>query len=228
MMIHIEPLGTDVFLPAFLIGYELPLPGHNTDRLNDLPRWVVTIDQQAGGMCMRHPSVVGAVLRLEANRQKAKKEVSHLIKGLKYMAEDPKVDMLKRDYPVLGRMVATRGADYDKRQLRDLENVLSSYFWTPPLYSGFEAFIRCAACDPLDFFKGWRMMGVELQSGRVGSACALDEEHCYYVEQGNLNDLALTDEDEFNEAANDILVAIGRQCNKPTGPDVFFLWENCD
>src|SRR5437763_312512 len=103
MMIHLEPLGTDVVLPAFVVGYELPLPRLNPDQLTGLPRWVVTLDQQAGGMCMSYPSVVGVVLRLEANRQQAKKDSEHLIKGLKYMAEDPKVGPLKRDYPVLSR-----------------------------------------------------------------------------------------------------------------------------
>ena len=48
MMIHIEPLGTGVILPAFMIGYELPMPESNPDHLLDLPRWIVTVDQQAG------------------------------------------------------------------------------------------------------------------------------------------------------------------------------------
>jgi hypothetical protein len=87
MMIHIEPLGSDVILPAFMIGYELPMPESNPDHLFDLPRWIVTVDQQAGGMSMSYPSVVGAVLRVGANQDKGKKDLGHLIKGLKVMAE---------------------------------------------------------------------------------------------------------------------------------------------
>src|SRR5579859_2864543 len=214
MMIHLEPLGTDVILPAFVIGYELPIPESNPDHLPDLPRWLVTVDQQAGGMCMSYPSVVGAVLRLEANRDRAKKDLGRLIRGLKYMAEDPNVGLLKRDYPVLSRLVATWGGEYPKNDLRDLQNVLSAHVWMPPLASGIEAFIRSEACDPLAYFNGWKMLGCELRDkeGRRGSTYSLDPEHCYYVEGYNLSDMAFTDDDKFDREANDVLVQIGRKC----------------
>ena len=149
-MIHIEPLGTNVILPAFVIGYELPLPSKNPDSLTDLPRWIVTLDQQAGGLSMSYPSVVGVVLRIEANLERGKKNLAHLVRGLKCMAEDPQVGILKRDYSVLSRLVATWGTEYTQADLRGLENLLSANMWMPPLRNGIEAFIRCAECDPLD------------------------------------------------------------------------------
>jgi uncharacterized protein (TIGR02996 family) len=231
MMIHLEPLGTDVILPAFVIGYELPLPKGHPDHLPSLPRWIVTIDQQAGGMCMSYPSVVGAVLRLEANLERGKKNLAHLVRGLKCMAEDPKIGVLKRDYPALSRLVATWGTEYTKDQLRDLENVLSANVWMPPLRNGIEAFIRCAECDPLAYFRGWRMLGCAIREGadsRRGSVYSLDESHCYYVDDSNLSDLVLTDEDEFGPEVISVLEKVPLECGTTTRPSVFFLWENAD
>lgn len=230
MMIHIEPLGTDVILPAFVIGYELPLSRKNPDHLADLPRWIVTLDQQAGGMCMSYPSVVGTVLRLEANLERGKKNLAHLVRGMKCMAEDPKLGILKRDYLVLSRLVATWGTDYTNDQLRDLNNFLSANIWMPSVENGIEAFLRCAHCDPLDFFRGWKMLGCAVRAGnnRRGSIYSLDESHCYYVEAGNLSDLTMTDDDEFGPEVMDVLGRFGQECGQSAGPAVFFLWENAD
>jgi hypothetical protein len=230
MMIHIEPLGTDIILPAFMVGFELPLPDSSPDHLANLPPWIVTIDQQAGGMSMTYPSVVGCVLRLEANRDKGIKDLGHLIKGLKYMAEDPKIDLLKRDYTVLARLVASSGGSYSKAQLRDLQNVLSGCMWIPAIDSGIEAFIRCAECDPLSHFANWNMLEARLreEGSRSGSIYALNQEQAYYVECGNLSDLELTDAAPFDAEAMGVLVEHGRRCGATTGPRVFFLWENCD
>lgn len=227
-MIHIEPLGTDVILPAFVVGYELPLPRKNPDHLTGLPRWVVTLDQQAGGLSMSYPSVVGAVLRLEANLERGKKNLAHLVRGLKCMAQDPQVSVLKRDYPILSTLVATWGTDYTKDQLRDLENVLSASIWMPVIQNGIEAFVRCVDCDPLDYFRGWKMLGCTLRESRRGSVYSLDESHCYNIDDSNLSDLELTDGDEFGQEAVNVLRQIGHQCDIPADPSVFFLWENSD
>jgi hypothetical protein len=229
-MIHIEPLGTDVILPAFVVGYELPLPQNDSNRMPDLPKWIVTLDQQAGGMCMSYPCVVGAVLRLEANLERGKRNLTHLVRGLKCMGEDPEEEVLRRDYPVLSNLVATWGTEYTQNQLRDLESVLSANLWMPPLRSGIEAFVRCADCDPLDYFRGWKMLGCTFRGvvSRRGSIYSLDEQHCYYVDGSNLSDLTLTEEEEFGPEAVDVLRRIGRTCGAPAGPRVFFLWENSD
>jgi hypothetical protein len=57
-MLRIAPLGTDVFLPAFVVGYELPEGasgaftegGANAVPLE--PGHLLVLDQQAGGYCM--------------------------------------------------------------------------------------------------------------------------------------------------------------------------------
>jgi hypothetical protein len=107
---------------------------------------------------MSCPSVLAAVLRLEANADKGRKDLAHLLRGFRCMAEDPDPDTLRRDYPVLARLVLTHGTEYTRRELRDLENVLSAHVLVPPLRSGIEAFVRQEPCDPLDYFRGWKML----------------------------------------------------------------------
>jgi hypothetical protein len=80
-MIPIEPLGTGVILPAVVVGYEFPLPRGDPDRVPGLPEWILALDQQAGGLSMRYPSVVGAVLRPAANRGRGGPRFDHLIRG---------------------------------------------------------------------------------------------------------------------------------------------------
>jgi hypothetical protein len=66
-----------------------------------MPPWVVAVDQQAGELAISYPSVVGAVLRLEANADKAEKDIARLVRGFQLMAEDPDLGTLRREYPVL-------------------------------------------------------------------------------------------------------------------------------
>ncbi len=50
-MLRLEPLGTCVVLPAFVVGYELADDlKHFVDDWDDSPDWLLTIDQQAGGI----------------------------------------------------------------------------------------------------------------------------------------------------------------------------------
>jgi hypothetical protein len=122
------------------------------------------------------------------------------------------------------------GTEYTQDQLRDLQNVLSANIWMPPLQKGIEAFLRCADCDPLDFFRGWKMLGCAIrdENNRRGSIYSLEEEHCYYVDDSNLSDLALIGIDDFGPEAVDVLERFGEECGMPSGPSVFFLWENAD
>src|SRR5687767_3700360 len=119
-MLRIEPLGTDVFLPAFVVGYELPVGPARTfannvvDRLAPEPGPLLVLDQQAGGYCMRYPSIAGVVLRLEANDGKARAPLKDFIRGLKAMAEDPDLELLESEFPVLRQLVYTRGNPYEE------------------------------------------------------------------------------------------------------------------
>jgi hypothetical protein len=179
---------------------------------------------------MSYPSVVGAMLRLEANLERGKENLAHLVRRLKCMAEDPKRGILKRDYPVLSRLVATWGTEYSPEQLRDLGDFLSANIRMPPLQKGIEAFIRCADCDPLGYFDGWKMLGcaVRRDGSSRGSIYSLDESHCYYVDDSNLPDLILTDEDDFGSEAMGVLEKIASACGTNDRPGIFVLWENAD
>jgi hypothetical protein len=227
-MIHIEPLGTGVILPAFVVGYELPraeaaLP-------EGMPPWVMAVDQQAGGLAMSYPSVVGAVLRLEANAHKAVKDIARLVRGFRLMVEDPDLGTLRREYPVLAGLVLTHGAEYTRRQLLDLGNVLSAHVRVPPLRSGIEAFVRHEPCDPLDYFRGWRVLrcGVRRDGPRRGSIYAFPEPSGYHVDDSNLADLDLADDVAYDEACQRGLMALGAAWARPGPPDVFLLWETSD
>jgi len=229
MMLHIEPLGTECILPAFVVGYELPLPT-DPDRLPHLPRWLITLDQQAGGMAMSYPRVVGAVLRLEANQGRGKQSLKHLIRGLKCMAQDPQLKILQNDYPVLRRIVCSVGNEYTRAELGELEELLSSYLLMPAIQSGIEAFIRCVPCDPAQYFAGWKMLGCTLQDDTGSRASIYSKElDCYFADDSSISDLSLTDEDEFNAKTIESLVQLAITCGKTTAsPDVFLLWENAD
>ena len=52
-MLRIEPLGTQVVLPAFVVGYELTGEADLLiDALEESPPWLLVLDQQAGGYSM--------------------------------------------------------------------------------------------------------------------------------------------------------------------------------
>jgi hypothetical protein len=231
-MIHVWPLGTEVLLPAFVVGYELPLPEGDPEQLQGLPDWVVTIHQQAGGLAMSYPSVVGAVLRLDANRDRGKKDLAHLIRGLRCMAEGSDLGMLRRDYPLLRRLVQTSGRDYTKDQLRDLGNLLTANLWMPPLRGGLEAFLRLAPCNPLDYFRDWKLLRcaprrvTDTLTGeeRIGS----HSQEAPHFDDGNLSELDLADASVYDEGCQGQLTALGAVLGANRLPDAFFLWENSD
>ena len=51
-MLRIEPLGTRVVLPAFVIGYEITgVAEQCVDDWDESPDWLLTLNQQAGGYC---------------------------------------------------------------------------------------------------------------------------------------------------------------------------------
>jgi hypothetical protein len=229
-MIHIEPLHTGVILPAFVIGYELSESARPTRPLQELPPWVVTLDQQAGGYGISYPSVVGAVMRLDANGERGKKDIARLIRGIRCMAEDPDMATLRRDYPVLSRLVGTHGSEYAKNELRDLDNILNAYFWLPPLAGGIEAFLRFADCDPLDHFQDWKMLRCRVRRDglRRGSVYTLPGSDSYHVDESNLSDLEMADDVVYDAKRQRELMKLGEELAKPGLPGVFFLWENSD
>jgi hypothetical protein len=100
----IAPLETGWVLPAFVVGYEVAAANV------EAPPWIIELQQQAGGYCMSYPTVVGAVLRLEANLDRMP-DGARLLRGLQAMAEDPDWATLRAEFPVLAALAALFTAD---------------------------------------------------------------------------------------------------------------------
>lgn len=225
-MVIIEPLGTGVILPAFVIGYEVP-DGDAYDRVARWaasPDWVVALAQQAGGMAMRYPTVAGAVLRWADNPDRFRGDPDFLARGFRAMAEDPDLGLLGREYPVLRELVCTFGEDYSDRQLGRLGGLFERHLAIPPLESGFEAFVRLARCDLLRHFAGWRALHVTvLSSFREVYA----NQDCPVAEQSNLDGLELRSGTALDETKLRELEHLGSLtgCSELRP---FLLWENAD
>ena len=225
-MVVIEPLGTQVLLPAFVVGFELP-EGDARDRVRrwaESPDWIVTLDQQAGGRCMRYPTVVGAVLRFTDNVVRFSRNAEFLIRGFQAMAEDPQLDVLERDYPTLHAMVNTWGDDYNPQQLQRLGAFLARGLAVPEVESGFEAFIRFAPCDPLDYLADWRLLRVEVLAGLRD---IYRDQVCPTVEESNLDKLRLRGDLVLDVQCVGELQALGSRVGQ-AHPRLFLLWENSD
>ena len=115
---------------------------------------------------MSYPQLMGILLRLEANRDKL---LDHdIIRGLRFMAEDPKVGVLRHRFPALGRLVLTAGQDYSAAEREELHSFLTRHLRCPTLVGGLEACVHCdPSADLLDFFCGWRVLSVELRPGHL-------------------------------------------------------------
>ncbi len=232
-MLRIEPLGTGIILPAFVVGYEIS--GESDARVCHLDRslpWMLTLDQQAGGYCMSYPTVFGCVLRFSDNANCCRSNVTGVVRGFQAMAEDPNLKLLRSDYPELETLVCSHGDNYDAGQLKRLQQYLERFFDIPPLESGIEAFVRMAYCDPMSYFAGWRILSAipkteprELYRGHSDT----------YINDSNLNSIHLTAEVTFSDETVLALSDAGRllrvdRHDRQTKDHlrVFLLWENSD
>lgn len=235
-MLRIEPLGTDVLLPAFVVGYELSeglagaFANDVVDKLPPIPGPLLVLDQQAGGYSMRYPSVAGVVLRLESNDGNAKVPLKDLIRGLKAMAEDPDLELLESEFAVLYQLVYTIGMPYKELELRRIQSFVRRFVDTPLVESGIEAFVRYEPCDILYYFGGWNVLSCALvqPERRVGSVCGDHPPTRYCVEQGNVSDLLCDDRQVLDESLFESILHIGRQMRAEGPPRLFLLWENSD
>lgn len=231
MLISIEPLGTEVFLPAIVLGWELDHEA--SERLTqpgDAPAWFLHVCQQAGGLAMSYPECAGMLLRLESNRDHFRHDPDTLIRGLKLMAEDPRVGILKRDYPILKDLVLTHGLPYEQGELKQLDTFLAAFLQLPSIDSGLEAFLRFGEADALSYFSGWRGLQCKLkpEDQRVGSDYELNEGLVYYITDHNRDDLVRSDDVEISEAMLAALTDVGRSVDLNTPLRAFLLWENSD
>jgi hypothetical protein len=144
------------------------------------------------------------------------------------MAEDPKIGILQRDYPILRKLVRTHGQDYSREELASIESYLRSFLLIPPIESGMEAFIRFQQCSPLEYFLEWRMLGCRLRPAeqRRGSIYAMNEDFMYYAE--TLADFELSEEEKLTSSQIRHLERVSQEIGESGPPRVFLLWENSD
>lgn len=218
-MIEIETMGTGCILPAFVIGYEVGNI-HLEDPNLPLDGEILALGLQTGGYSVGVASVVGAVLRLEANAQFGKGSVPDLVHGIKAMSQDPDYDLLEREYPLLRGFTGTNGKMFSREDLRLLDLYLKRYFNTPALVEGMEALVQFENCDPLDYFAGWNAL-----SAKRRSHVSRDR---YYFDEDLKNQLDLNDAATLDAALIRHLRDVGMSVARQGHPRIYLLWENCD
>jgi hypothetical protein len=231
MLISLEPLGTNVFLPGVLLGWELDSElRQRIEQFRDAPPWFFHVVQQAGGLCMSYPECAGMLLRFEGNKKGSLHNADRLIRGFRFMAEDPNLGVLEREYPILRDLVCTRGDAYPLDTLRTLDEFLADFIRLPALESGIEAFLRFRQCNVLEYFADWKALESHLrpESERVGSAYSRNETIVYYVEEANRNDVTRVEELAINEASLANLAACGYNLGLSNPVRAYLLWENSD
>lgn len=233
MIIEIEPLGTEILLPAIVIGYEIDFCFEDLPLgdLPDHPPWILSIFHQAGGYCMCNPGYVGLVLRLTANIDKSPANLPFLIQGFQAMAEDPRIGVLKRKYPVLHSMVATWGQNYSPQELTRFSAFLADYLNLPAIERGIEALIQFVSCDPLEYFSGWKILSVTIDKRSAPASLYQFESPqttVYHLDSIPPQGLILADDTQVSEGTMSQLIEFGKKLGIETPPRVFLLWENSD
>lgn len=221
-MTRIWTLGSDAVLPAFVVGYEYSrlAPVEVIGSIKDRPSWLLTLEHQAGGYDVNAFATVGAVLRLEANPDRATRVPTTLIEGLKAMAEDPDMKVLA-GHPVLKGLVRTTGKPYPKSDLQSLEAYLSTFYKVPPIESGIEALVQHAVCDPLQFFEGWKMAGRTPDGAR--------SKPTFLARSFDGDQIPLADDEVFTAGVLGYLRSFEHLSGYPLKqPRVYLLWQNSD
>lgn len=232
-MLRIEPHGTNVILPAFVVGFEVfGESDFRIDDLDDSPTWLIALDHQAGGYCMTYPTVVGAVLRIADNSHHCRADVASVTRGFQAMAEDPDLAVLQTEFPALASIVCTQGDAYDMESLVRLHRFVERYFHIPMIESGIEALVRMEHCDPLHYFADWRMLSVTPKSE---THHPFNDRKPNNLIDSNIDSMRLTTDDTFGDRQLQLIRELGTQLrvarNDHTTRDhlgVFLLWENSD
>lgn len=225
-----EPMGCEGVLPAVVIGHDISdwrnIPDIQLGLAGSLPQanWFMRVGPQVGGYVMSYPEVLGLMLRLESNVQWARKDPSRWLRGLRAMAEDPDYDLLKREYPGLHSCTGTWGEPYRPEDLSLLHEEISGAFALPEFDGGLEAFVRFKACDLLQVFGGWRVLGLHTPLGVEPVAGGFLYDFLSAHELVRDEDVCLTLES---------LRALQLYCERFAGarlppPRAWLVWENSD
>jgi len=231
MLFSLEPLGTEVFLPGILLGWHLgPEASHRLRELGDSPSWFLHVEQQAGGPCMQYPECAGMLLRFEANRKCFRQPADPLIRGLRFIAQDPNLQALADEYPLLYGMVGTWGLPYDADTLHALSRYLAPFLDLPELESGIEAYLHFEECDLLAHFARWKALQCTLRppESRQGSTYRMNPKTVYYISDRNSDDVVREDVVEVNQQSLADLVRVGAEVGLHAPCRAILMWENSD
>jgi len=134
--------------PALVIG--------GRPQLHNQPPWLYLMDHQHGGYHMAYRNLSGAVLRLQDHPRVSR----FVLSGFEAMEEDPDWRTLRKHYPMLEDMTGTHDQDsFTPEQLDRLHQFIAQDLKLPRFKSGLEALVECEACDPWEWFAGWKMVG---------------------------------------------------------------------
>ena len=214
-----------------MLGWELDYESaQRLDQHGHAPPWFLHVMQQAGGQCMSYPECAGMLLRFEGNRDHFLHDPDNLIRGFKFMAEDPRLGILKREYPILRGLVYTDGRPYEDDQLRQLDAFLAGFLRLPAIDSGIEAFLRFVDADVLTYFRGWRGLQCNLkpEDQRTVPVYRMNEGLVYNIEERNREDILRSDDIEVSETMLDALIDFGKSVGLNAPIRAFLLWENSD
>jgi hypothetical protein len=228
-LVEVEPLGTEVLLPAIIVGYEVTQPAAEIVRVlpDEVPDWIWLVRQQAGGLCMSYPSVLGGILRLESNREFGD-EVPFMVRGLVAMAEDPDLELLGRDYPALASLVKTWGEEYPRASVERLASFLARYIRLPPIASAIEAFVKFEQCNPLDYVECWRMVQHELPVRPESWIITDQTTRVTNIDESNFRELILREDELLSCCHLNALQQMAAAVGQEGPPSLFLLWENSD
>jgi len=218
-MIEIETLLTGCILPAFVVGYEVGNVHHEDPNLPPDGE-ILVLGLQTGGYSVGLATVVGAVLRLEANAHFGNGDVPNLVRGIKAMAQDPDYALLEREHPLLRSFTGTSGEPFSRADLRLLDLILKRYFNTPAICEGVEAIVQFENCNPLDYFAGWNVLTAKRKSHVPQDR--------YYFDEDLKNHLHLEDAVPLDAALIRHLCDVGMSFARQGHPRIYLLWENCD
>ena len=207
-------------MPALVLGYETSLDPSSPvwtrwTGSNDIPAWLMFVEQQAGGYAMSYWNVLGAVLRLEANTHRSRRAPGALIAAFHAMAEDSKPALIRRNRPELVDLCRTSGGLYTAKQLGVLSETLRSFYELPICEWGLEAFVRLQPASPAPVL-GWRR--VEAMPATIGIGEDWPDEEAQWSD-GKV--LSKEDVRTLTEIGSTLLA-------KWEPPSLYLIWENSD
>ncbi|MEM9190780.1 MAG: hypothetical protein AAGF12_16470 [Myxococcota bacterium] len=213
------PLGTDVLMPALLLGYESDIGPESPrwTRRKDAKPWLFFVEQQAGGYCMSYPTALGILFRLHTNAPRAVKPPETLIQAFHAMAEDPEPKLVKKLEPRLFEACGTWGSDYSTEVLAQISDAMRDYFEVPRCTGGLEAFVRLEP-SPTAFRSvlGWHYVVPSGSSKGVGEDWLSEGPQWFDGPPMTGSDVAT-----LEALASDVLGVTDK-------PALFLLWENSD